>query len=304
MNKLKLLSNDKKGYVLVFVSVLAMANVYIFSKAALNEINIIQFGVYWFSFALFYNLLFLVFSKGYTAFKSINKSDYWKLIVIGVLEILGTIFFFMSIKTMSNPALVSFIANAGPVFVSILGVSILKERFNTIEILGIVLTISGAVFISYNPGFEIPSDFNKALGYILFSNLMFAIATIFSKKNIKLLPPSILSVNRVLFLLLTAIIATIVTNQSLEISDKALINIALGSLLGPFMAALAGYNALKYIEASKASVVGSIKSLFVLLTSYIYFGHLPFVYQIYGGIITIVGVILISYGKMLMRNKK
>ena len=304
MNRLKLLSSEQKGYLLVFVSVLAMANVYIFSKAALNEINIIQFGVYWFSFALFYNILFLVFSKGYSAFKSIKKSDYWKLAVIGVLEILATITFFLSIKTMSNPALVSFIANAGPVFVSILGVSILKERFNNIEIIGIVLTISGAVFISYNPGFEVAADFNKALAYILFSNLMYAIATIFSKKNIKLLPPSILSTNRVVFLLLTAITAVIITDQSLIISNKALINMALGSLLGPFLAALAGYNALKYIEASKASVVGSIKSLFVLLTSYIYFGHLPFVYQIYGGIITIIGVVLISYGKLLMKNKK
>ena len=294
-----MLNNNQKGYALVFVSVLAIANVYIFSKASLNEVNIIQFGVYWFGFALLYNLIFLSQTSGYKVFKSVKKSDYWKLIFIGLLEILATLAFFMSIKTMNNPSLVSFIANAGPVFITILGVSILKEKLNYIEIIGIVLTISGAVFISYNPGFETPKEFNKALIFILTSNILYAIATIFSKKNIKLLPPSILSVNRVIFLLFTALIAAIFTKQSLFISQTALINIALGSILGPFLAALAGYSALKYIDASKASVVGSIKSLFVLLTSYLYFGNLPFIYQIYGGISTIIGVLLISLGKQI-----
>ena len=299
MNKLKLLNSEQKGYLLIFVSILAMANVYIFSKAALNEVNIIQFGVYWFGFALFYNLIFLSKTGGYKSFKSIKKSDYWKLVLIGILEIMATISFFMSIKTMDNPALVSFLGNAAPVFVSILGITFLKERFNRIEVIGIILTVSGAIFISYNPGFEIPKDFRKALYLILFSNVIYAIATVFSKKNIKLLPPSILSINRVIFLLITAIIAAIVTKQDLIVSQTALLNLALGSILGPFLAALAGYTALKYIEASKASVIGSAKSLLVLFTSYIFFGHFPYIYQIYGGIVTIVGVLLISLGKRI-----
>ena len=308
MNKLKLLNSEQKGYLLVFVSILAMANVYIFSKAALNEINIIQFGVYWFGFALVYNLIFLSQTGGYKNFKFVKKSDYWKLALIGTLEITGTLSFFMSIKTMNNPALVSFLGNAAPVFVSILGISFLKERFNKIEIIGIIITIVGAIIISYNPGFEIPKDFRKALYFILFSNIIYAIATIFSKKNIKLLPPSILSINRVVFILATAIIAAIVTKQNLVISNTALLNLALGSILGPFLAALSGYTALKYIEASKASVMGSAKSLLVLFTSYIYFGNLPYIYQIYGGIATIAGVLLISLGKKintsLIKNKE
>ena len=298
------LNTEQKGYLLVFVSVLAMANVYIFSKAALNEINIIQFGVYWFGFALIYNLVFLSQSKGYQAFKSIKKTDYWKLVLIGILEIIATLSFFMAIKKMSNPSLVSFIANAGPVFVTVLGFLFLKERFNKLELFGIVLTITGALIISYNPGFEIPANFRKAFIFILISNFVYAVATIFSKKNIKLLHPSILSINRVIFLLLVSIIAAISTHQNLIISKTALINLALGSVLGPFLTALAGYNALKYIEASKASVVGSIKSLFVLITSYIYFGNLPYIYQIYGGIITIIGVLLISTGKAMLSKLK
>jgi drug/metabolite transporter (DMT)-like permease len=203
---------------------------------------------------------------------------------------------------MSNPALVSFLANAGPVFITILGISFLKEKFNYIEIIGVVLTISGAVYISYNPGFEITENFNKALVLILVSNLLYALSIILSKKNIKFLPPSILSINRVIFIFLAAIIAFILTNQSFIINKSALLNIAIGSLFGPFLGTLASYNALKYIEASKASVVGSLKSLLVLITSYLYFGKLPFIYQIYGGILTIIGVLLISLGKIIKQK--
>ena len=48
-------NNTVKGYLFVVVSVLAMANVYIFSKASLNLVNLSQFGVYWFGFAIIYN---------------------------------------------------------------------------------------------------------------------------------------------------------------------------------------------------------------------------------------------------------
>ena len=136
------MSNTLKGYLFVLVSVLAMANVYIFSKVALKEINIILFGFYWFAFALFYNLIFLFYSKKYKQIKLLNKSNILILIIIGVLEVLGTISFFSAINAMSNPAIVSFLANMAPVLITIFGVLILKERFLKIEFLGILILTS------------------------------------------------------------------------------------------------------------------------------------------------------------------
>ena len=39
-----------KGYFFAFLAVLAMSNVYIFSKAALSEASLPVFGFYWFLF--------------------------------------------------------------------------------------------------------------------------------------------------------------------------------------------------------------------------------------------------------------
>lgn len=75
------------------------------------------------------------------------------------------------------------------------------------------------------------------------------------------------------------------------------------STLGPFLASLAGYQALRYIEAGRASVLGSSKGLFVLIGAFFYFGTLPQAHQIWGGLISILGVVLISMGKVWSSKK-
>ena len=297
------MSNTLKGYLFVIVSVLAMANVYIFSKVALKEVNIILFGFYWFAFALFYNVVFLFYSKKNKEIKLLNKSNILILVVLGVLEVLGTISFFSAINAMSNPAIVSFLANMAPVLITIFGVVILKEHFIKIEVLGILLTIGGAMVISFNPGFEVAADFIKGAVLIFISNLIYATSTIISKKNIQKINPALLSLNRVVFLFVVSAVGVVVTGQSLIVSASVIKYISLGSLLGPFLAALAGYTAIKYIEASRSAVIGSSKSLFVLLTAYLYFGHLPHYYQLIGGLITVVGVLLISTGKLFVKKQ-
>ncbi len=296
-------TNTSKGYFLIFVSVLAMANVYIFSKASLNIIHISQFGVYWFGLGIIYNLAFNRKSLKFSKIKPIIKKYGFLISGIGILEVLGTGSFFLALKTMSNPALVSFFANATPVFVTILGVSFLKERFNLIEILGIILAVTGSFIIAYNPGLEIRADFYKALILIVFSGLSFSVSTVLSKHNIKNIHPSLLSINRVLFLFVSSSVLLLLTKNSLIIPVKAFLLISAGSFLGPFLAAFAGYSALKYIEASRTSVIGSSKALFVLLTSWLYFSMIPTFYQLAGGLISILGIFILTSVKRLLYKK-
>jgi len=293
------LSNSAKGYALVFVAVLAMANVYIFSKVSLNLVHLSQFGIYWFGTAIIYNLIFGRKNLSLSEFRKIPKSIYKTIFTIGVLELVGTSLFFIAVKTMTNPALVSFFANSTPVFVSVFAVIFLKERFTFIETIGIVLTVSGAFIIGYQPGSEVPDDFYKALILIICSGLIYSVSTILSKKNITKISASVLTINRTVFLFIGSLILLIITKNNLIIPIQAFFYISLGSLLGPFLASFVGYAALKYIEASKASVLGSSKAFFVLISSYFYFNIIPTELQLAGGIITITGVLLISSGKLI-----
>ncbi len=296
--------NEFKGYFWTFVSVLAVSNVYIFSKSALNQVSIIQFGFYWFGFGLIWNFLYLIWKSGLRPFKDLKRSAYKLFIILGFLEIIGTTAFFYSIKVIESPAVASFLQNLSPIFVTTLGVIILKERFNKIEIIGIMLTLIGTFTISYRGGTDVSNVFISGSQFVVLSTFTFAVITVIIKKYIKQLTPSLLSYNRGVFIFTFSTILMLVTKQSLAIPNKALVDIMIGSLLGPFLTVIAGYNALKYIEISKKAILSSSRGLFVLIGAYLYFGKLPLSYQIIGGFITIAGVVFITFGKTLLKKSK
>ncbi|MCD4681168.1 MAG: DMT family transporter [Bacteroidales bacterium] len=287
-----------KGYLFAFLAALALSNVYIFSKAALNELHLAQFGFYWFGLGLLWNLMYTLRAGKIRKIKLLNRRSKIALISIGILEVAATLLFFISINIIENPAIVAFIANMTPFFVTVLGILILHERFNMIEVLGLILTLGGTFVISYqsNSGF---SDFLMyGSEYILISGLLYAVATIIAKANIKSIDPSILSLNRVVYLFGFSVLSLIFQQESLYISRSAFFNIFMGSLLGPFLTAVASYTALKYIEASKATLVRSTRNVFVLVGAYLFFDVFPDGYQLIGAAISIIGVILISLGKI------
>ena len=294
-----------KGYLWTFTSVIALSNVYIFSKAALNEIHIAQFGFYWFGLGMLWNFLFTLKTCKLSTIRKISRRTWGILMVIGILETAATTLFFLGLFTIENPAVTSFLGNMGPIFVTILGVSLLKERFNYLEAIGMLLTLSGAFVISYR-GSEVLSElFIKGTGYVVMGSLVFSFSTIIVKKNVgKSLSPALISLNRTIYLFVFALVMMLVYKKSFTIPSSALLNISIGSVLGPFLAVIAAYNALKFIEASRTSILGSTKSLFVLLGSYLYFHNLPQTLQIAGGILTIFGVLLISFGKIMVNKKE
>ena len=297
------LSDGTKGYIWTFVGILAVSNVYIFSKAALNLVDIIQFGFYWFGFGLIWNIIFLNKRISLPKIKEAIRGNFKLYMLIGLLEIVATTSFFYAIMTIENPSVTSFLGNLSPLFVTILGILILKERFNYIEVLGVILTLTGAFVISYKGNASLNSIFLNGTQFVLLSTSIFSINTIIVKKNIKELTPSLLSLNRGVFIFIFTVILMFLTKQSFHIPQKALFSITIGSLLGPFLTVIAGYNALQYIEASKRSILSSSKSLFVLLGAYLYFGKFPMQYQVIGGIFTVFGVLLISFGKIILKKK-
>ncbi|NOX46990.1 MAG: EamA family transporter [Chlorobi bacterium] len=298
------MKNSSKGYLWSFASIIAVSNVYIFSKAVLNEVHIAQFGLYWFGLGLIWNLIFVIKTCKWSTIANLHRGQYSILAIVGILEVTATTFFFTAIHTIENPSVTSFLGNMSPIFVTILGITILKERFNYIEAIGILLTLTGAFIISYKGSASLSGMFINGTGYIVMSSLIFSFSTIIAKINIKKIPPALLSMNRAFFLLLFSFSMMLVFQKSFIIPSGAMVNIFIGSLLGPFLTVIAGYNALKYIEASRNSILGSSKSLFVVLGAYLYFQMLPKQHQLYGGILTVIGILLISFGKMILREKK
>jgi drug/metabolite transporter (DMT)-like permease len=292
-----------KGIGLAFLATLGMANVYVFSKAALLEMNFFQFQFYWFTFALIWTSTFMFSSGLIRKVPQLERRSRINLMVIGLLELGSALTLFLAIQLAENPAVVSFLSNATPIFVTLFGIRYLGERFNTFEAIGILLTIGGVVMITYTRDMTIAQFFGNGSGWILVSSLFLSTSIVFAKKNIKKLHPAILTLNRVVFLFTFAVIAVLVRQENLVVPGSAIFNTIAGSILGPFLTGLAQYSALKYIEASRTMIIQATRGLFVLIGSMIYLSILPTWLQVFGGVVTIAGVIILSWGKIKKPQK-
>ena len=138
-----------KGITLAFLATLGMANVYVFSKAALLEVNYYQFQFYWFGFALVWILPFLIITGMIKKIPRSKQGFKITLVIIGFLELGAASLLFLAIQLAENPTTISFLSNLTPIFVTILGIRFLGERFNVMEAIGIILTIAGVILITY-----------------------------------------------------------------------------------------------------------------------------------------------------------
>jgi len=295
-------SDTIKGYFFALIATLTFSNVYIFSKAALNEIPLAQFGSLWYAVVALSCFFFALFNKKLGQINHLTKKQIKILLTLGILEIATTTLFFLSIHIIPDPAVTSFLGNLFPVMVMLGGIFILHERFGPVEIFGGFLALSGAFVISYSGGTSPGTMFIKGTGVVFFNALFATTATLVVKTQVKKLSPELLNLNRAVWLFLFSVIMFFVMEKSVPFSAGIIKNTVAGAIL-EFVAILTAYYSYKHIEASRSSIVQSLKGIFVLLVAFLAFGTLPLPHQLAGGIITVAGVLIMALAQAgILRN--
>ena len=292
-----MIKNRTKGNILALVAALALANSFIFSKSALNTVHFVQFGLVWFSMGFVWLMAYIIISGDIKDIRKLSQTGHLYTFLVGLFEALGTAFFYIALKKVENPAIVSFLGNAGPVFVTLFGIILLKEIYSRLEILGVIMAISGIFAISFNPGALASGLFIPGTEWIILASLMFATGTIIGRKQIKQVSPSLLSLIRVVLLLVVFAFLFISLDLDLKIPARAYVNMAIGSLLEALITMVAAYSALKYIQAIRMSILVNTKSIWILISAFFVFGLVPETYQLIGGLLSLTGVILLTIGK-------
>lgn len=292
-----------KGYVFAIIGTLAFSNEYIFSKAALNEVPLAVFGVYWFSVSTLLIFLFAVRSKSLRQIKILTRNQVRILVTLGFLEILTTTSFYTSVHIIPDPAVTSFLGNMYPVMLAMGGIVVLGERFGPVEIIGAFLALAGAFIVGYTGETELHKLFIPGTGVVLINALLATITSLVVKVHVKKLSPELLSLNRSIWLLVFSFIMFFALGHSFAIPLSALRNITIGAALGPSLAIITIYYSFRYMEASRSSVVQTSKGIFVLIGAYLFFGTLPQRHQLVGGLLTVVGVLIMTLAKAHMERK-
>jgi drug/metabolite transporter (DMT)-like permease len=171
------------------------------------------------------------------------------------------------------------------------------ERFGPIETTGAAVALTGAFIISYSGETSWQKFFIPGTGVVLINSIFATIASLVVKVHVRKISAELLNLNRSVWLLIFSFIMFFIYRQSFIIPVSALQNIVIGALLGPFIAILALYYSFHYFEASRSSVVQSLKGIFVLIGAWLFFGTFPLPHQLVGGLITIAGVLVMSVAR-------
>ena len=288
--------HQTNGYLYALGASLALAASFVFSKSALNHLSMLQFGLLWFSMGVVWNSIWFLVRRDYRNVKGNAGAKTGVALVIAILEGAATGLFYLAIKAMENPAVVSFIGNIGPVFVTLMGILLLKERFRTSQVIGIIITISGIFVINFREG-GYAGFFDPGSIYVISAAFLFSLATIVGRRMHKLLIPGYMSLIRSFLLAVAMAILFFSKGDMLPVSLSIWKDLALGSLLETLIVIVFAYQALKLIEATKTSLLISTKGVWTLVLAWIFLGVFPTGVQLAGGLLTLVGVWLITWSR-------
>lgn len=286
-----------KGYFYTILATIAFSNVYVFSKAALNEISLPLFLFLMCSIGFVINLVILGLKGGFAKLTAVPHKMWWIFPTLGCIEIFTVSTFYASVNAISEPAVTGFLGNLFPLFTTMLGIIFLKERFTPIETAGVFVVFAGALLTSYSGNIGWKDFFIPGVGLVVMNCLGAATATVIVKSKVNHLTPEILSFNRTFWLLIFFSGWVIITQTPLTISTGAFTNTAFAAILDPVLAILLAYKAYQYIEASRGTIIQSTKGLMIIPVAYFYFGTIPLPHQIAGGIIAMLGVTIIGLGQ-------
>lgn len=287
-------SEEWKGYAYAITGTIAFSSLYVFSKAGLNQVELAQFGLYYFGMGFLINLVFILVSGKFKQIPAIPRKVIGLLVLLGVIDVISNITFFMAIQAIPDPSVTSFLGNLFPVFLSILGITFLKERFTLIEAIGAMIALAGAFAISYSGDLSWSKFFIPGTGFVVINTLFAATVSVIVKKNVQKASPEVFNLNSNGWIFLFFLIYFLQSGQSLAIPVSAFRNIALGAFFGSFIGLLSFFYSYRYITASRSSIIQSLKGIFVLIIAYFFFGNFPLPIQLWGGAVTVAGVIIMT----------
>jgi drug/metabolite transporter (DMT)-like permease len=289
-----LMKQQTSGYLFAFGAALALSSSFIFSKSALNQVSMIQFGAVWFTLGIFWNGAWYLGRKKYIGFR-INKSQKLGVaFLIAILEGIATGLFYLAIRAMENPAVVSFIGNIGPVFVTIMGITLLRERFRGAQAAGIIVTLAGVFALNFREG-AFRGFTDPGAMYVITASFFFALATIAGRRFKENLEPELMSLIRTVLLAVVFLILMLLSDQQLRFPAVVWRDLALGSLFETLLTIVFAYQALKRIEATSTSLIISSKAVWTLILAWIFLEVFPSGIQLFGGLMTLLGIYLITW---------
>lgn len=287
------MNTNKKSWFEVHIAVFLFGLTGLFGKFIQLNPFIIVFGRVF--VAAIFMFVWLILSK--EPLRLNTRTDYKKLIAMGILLALHWTTFFASIQ-LSNVAIGVLTFSTFPVFVSLLQPLIFHNKISKKEVLFGFITIIGILFIV--PFKDLFSNTMAGSLIGLVSGALYAVFTIFNEKLVKTY-----SGKKVAFY--EQATATVFLLPSVFIIKPVVTagDVTLLILLGTLFTGVAHtlfISGLKHVSAYMASIITMLEPLYSILLAYLILGEALTIHVAIGGVIILSTVALVSLDNLKQRN--
>lgn len=261
---------------------------YIFGKAINNQLGPGTTVFFWFFGAFLCSSLFIILLPSQRLEMRELRRYFPIFVYSSILTAVGAALWIASIWII-GPPLTSFLMKSQTLFTLMLGFIFLGERLNRWELVGIVITIFGAVIVSYQKeGYLLMGTLLALISAFFYSILSFLIKKVAQDLNMLTVASlRALGVSIVVFIYLT-VTGTFEIPSLLDV-----LFMTLGGISGAFVAKTSQFQSIKLLDVSRSTAVMPLESLFVVLFSYLFFGDLPSFVKLTGGVCIVTGVVFL-----------
>jgi len=292
-------SDTLKGYAWGLAATVCLSIVLILSKLAYRTVSRDTFMVTMYISGLVFAGGYIVVT-GRLAELKLKGKQWLYAALVGLFYTIGTTCFFLSVQ-ITNPSLSAFFGRIQTVYTVIWGVALLKERLNQREIIGMVLTLLGALIITFASGENVWLALLIALvGESLFNSLGFVTSKIAVKHGV---PNAALVVYRSVIVLTLVGSLALARGTLAPPTPQAMGFGIVAGLLGPFLTWFFINKGLKLAPASKVAIIRNTQPVIVVLLSLPTLGSIPSFRQLIGGAVAIVGVLVILRAQSSARRE-
>nr|MBN2277882.1 DMT family transporter [candidate division Zixibacteria bacterium] len=271
------------------------------AKVAVEGLTPEIFNIYYFSFACILSAFFLLEKKTRREVLNVSPRILGLIFVLAILFALALYLFITSLKLI-EPATVSFLSRFEVILTVILAFFLLKEKLTAVELIGGLIALGGIFILKYHTNLAI----SKAATLMVLSSLLFAVAEVIIKKNIKRLGTIKFLFYRNIFMVFIMYVILLIRGQNLYLPPaKTLWLILIAALLLPVLGRATYMEALKRINISRAALISQSTPLFTALFAFAILRSLPVPIEWLGGGLIILGVVVVqlSRKKILTENR-
>lgn len=278
-----------KGFIYAAASSILVGLGFVLVKITLKNINSESSSVYFIGFGLLTSFLFLGM-RG--ELKKLNLfKTYWKpLTIFGFMGGAGVLAWFYAIDLI-GPSLTAFLLRFLIVFTVLWGILFFKEKFNIIEVLGMVIAGVGVIVLTYtsNNGQLLLSGVVVALASAFLFSLMQLIVKIYAGRI-----PSLIVNHFRLLLTFPIILAYALVMQKLQTPNSLVLIL---SFIAGFVSGVIGvslfYKALELTDLSKVNIIRTMDPFVVIVFALLFLQEIPSLSQLTGGLIIVIGIVIL-----------